>query len=149
MRVSAGDVSITIVTSEKYLLKSTSDRSEPNYRAFESALASMDGRGWARPTVLVMKGRKSPLHDRFLVADGRVWLSGNSLNAIGRRASVMIELPNPQEIMGHIAPLMDQAEPFEDWIKGKEPRAGRRRRTIGMPRVTYKRIVRPVDGAPH
>lgn len=114
--VTAGDVSIRIVTSEECLRRAPEDGSEPIASAMENILSNFVDLGWAKPEVLVMRGRHAPLHDRFLIADGRVWLSGNSLNAIGKRASVLIELPNPQEVLNHLGPIIAGAEPFAAWL---------------------------------
>jgi len=43
------------------------------------------------------------LHDRFLVVDGAVWFSGNSLNAIGQRESLIIKLPNPEPVIARLS----------------------------------------------
>jgi hypothetical protein len=67
----------------------------------------------------VMPGKVPQLHDRFIVADGRVWLSGNSLNAIGSRASILIEIPNPQEVLSHLRPIISAATPFDAWISDR------------------------------
>jgi hypothetical protein len=116
MAVTAGDVAIRIVTSEECLGREAEGGQEPVSVALERALSEFSAHGWSRPEVLVMKGRRAPLHDRFLVADGRVWLSGNSFHAIGARASVLIELPNPQEVLGHLRPYMERAEAFSTWF---------------------------------
>lgn len=116
LAVSAGDVSISIVTSEECLLSDTRGGAEKEFSLMERTLSELPGKGWAKPEVRVMRGRRAPLHDRFLVADGRVWLSGNSLSAIGKRASVLIEIPNPQEVLGHLKPIVDDATPFSDWL---------------------------------
>ena len=71
-----------------------------------------------------MPGRRAPLHDRFLIADGRVWLSGNSLNAIGTRASLLIELPNPEEVLNHLAPIIERTELFSTWLSQRRARTG-------------------------
>jgi hypothetical protein len=75
----------------------------------------------------VLAGESAPLHDRFLVIDGRVWLSGNSLNAIGERASVLIEIPDPEEILEHLNPILKDAKTFEQWLA---ERRARRKKTL-------------------
>jgi len=67
-------------------------------------------------SVHVAQGTQSTLHDRFLVVDGRVWLSGNSLNNIGERASVLIEIPEPTDIVKKLTDLRNDASPFEQWL---------------------------------
>ncbi|TDO96073.1 VPA1262 family N-terminal domain-containing protein [Flavobacterium sp. 245] len=43
----------------------------------------------------VLKGKKSPLHDRYIVIDDDVYLLGSSLNEFGSRATTIIKVPTP------------------------------------------------------
>ena len=43
----------------------------------------------------VLKGRKSPLHDRYIVIDNDVYLLGSSLNEFGARVTTIIKVPTP------------------------------------------------------
>ena len=43
--------------------------------------------------IKVMPGKKSPVHDRFLIVDGTVWVLGASLNEFGSRGSLLMKLP--------------------------------------------------------
>ncbi len=47
----------------------------------------------------VLKGKKSPLHDRYIVIDNDVYLLGSSLNEFGARATTMIKVPTPQVLI--------------------------------------------------
>jgi hypothetical protein len=47
------------------------------------------------------------LHDRFLAVDGAVWFSGNSLNAIGQRESMIIKLPDAKSVMSRLNAIFD------------------------------------------
>lgn len=124
MAVSAGNVSICIVTSEAHLDRKPTGDGQPRFTTMKRALSDLVRHGWAEPKVLIMTGREAPLHDRFIIADDRVWLSGNSFGAIGKRASVLIELPNPQEVLGHLNPFLEQAEPFSIWISQRQRASG-------------------------
>lgn len=42
----------------------------------------------------LLKGEKSALHDRFIVADDKVWMLGCSLNEFGERATTLIRVPS-------------------------------------------------------
>lgn len=68
--------------------------------------------------VKVLTGDKPALHDRFLVIDQNVWFSGNSLNNIGERLSLIIKLPHPEPIIEALDDLMASGRcmPFEEWI---------------------------------
>ena len=56
---------------------------------------------------------QSVLHDRFLVIDDAVWFLGNSLNALGDKASMIVKLPNPDEVIGKLETMLEQAESFD------------------------------------
>lgn len=120
LAVTSHNVSVTIITSAECL---AGDMDPPlqgaKDAAMEDILSKLHTEIWAVPSVCVMLGHRAPLHDRFILADGRVWLSGNSLNAIGSRASVLIEIPNPQEVLGHLKPFIDAAQPFGDWLANR------------------------------
>lgn len=80
---------------------------------FAEALRSFAARGMPTPEIRLLRGSKRPaVHDRFLVIDGDVWLTGNSLNAIGERASVMLKLPDPHSVCARLERLFDEAEPL-------------------------------------
>lgn len=44
----------------------------------------------------VLKGEKSPLHDRYLVVDDEAYLLGSSLNEFGKRATTLFKVPAPE-----------------------------------------------------
>lgn len=80
---------------------------------FREALRSFAERGVPTPEIRILRGAKNPpIHDRFLVIDGDVWLSGNSLNKIGKRASVMLKLPDPTSVSERLERLFDKAQPL-------------------------------------
>lgn len=47
--------------------------------------------------IRVMPGQKSPVHDRFLIVDGTVWVLGASLNEFGSRGTLLMKLPASPE----------------------------------------------------
>jgi hypothetical protein len=61
---------------------------------FESSLGELKGRGMKSVKALVLTGKTPPLHDRFLAIDGEVLFLGNSLNALGERASLILSVPD-------------------------------------------------------
>jgi hypothetical protein len=58
-------------------------------------------------SVRVMSGHR-PIHDRFLIADEKVWHMGSSLNAFGTRGTMLSEL---DDAPGMIPVLLQYAEP--------------------------------------
>lgn len=59
----------------------------------------------------------SVLHDRFLVIDETVWFLGNSLNALGDKASMIVKLPHPDEVIGQLEIMLNQGESFDCYIE--------------------------------
>ena len=57
-------------------------------------------------------GDPPAVHDRFLVVDGDVWLSGNSLNAIGDRAGMIVRLPDPEPVIARLNAFWRAARPL-------------------------------------
>jgi hypothetical protein len=51
--------------------------------------------------VRLMRG-KPAIHDRFILADGRAWLLGSSLNEFGSRGTMLLALPAPAEVSAEI-----------------------------------------------
>ena len=52
----------------------------------------------SKPEIRIL-GDSPGVHDRFLVIDGNVWFSGNSLNRIGERAGMIVKLPDPKPVV--------------------------------------------------
>ncbi len=67
--------------------------------------------------VMVLSGKSPELHDRFLVVDDDVWFMGNSLNTLGTRASMVIKLPNPDEVLSALKDFHNKSERFCDYRK--------------------------------
>jgi hypothetical protein len=118
------EVEVRIVTSAN-CLRQRSGAGELGDQ-MDGLLEQLSRENFASVSMLIMPGETPELHDRFIVVDGRVWFTGNSLNAIGSRASVLIEIPNPQYVLSHLKPIVSAAKPFHDWIKERrESRANR------------------------
>lgn len=81
--------------------------------------------------IKVMPGQKSPVHDRFLIVDGTVWVLGASLNEFGSRGSLLMKLPaSPdQGTSGSLAFSVSErvfdahwgtSNSLSDWVKRRE-----------------------------
>ena len=66
--------------------------------------------------IKVLTGDPPPVHDRFLIVDGTVWLSGNSLHTLGERAGVIVRLPDPTPIIEGINAFWRSAPALSDWL---------------------------------
>jgi hypothetical protein len=123
MAISRREVEINIFTSAKGF------GDDNKVAHMKSILEITTSRQLAKLCVKVMWG-KQKLHDRFIIADGRVWLSGNSLNRIGEKASMLIEVPNPDDIIGHLTPFARNTKLFSDWLSDRL-QARRRKCEVG------------------
>ena len=100
----------------------------------------------AAPAIRVLKGKAPRLHDRFLVVDETVWLSGNSLNTIGERAAMIVPISHPEPVIVRLDGMWADATPFDSWIAGS-PVSGFRtyetpRGPLGAARQAALRLLR-------
>lgn len=112
-------VDVTILTSSNCMR--SKDQTIPDKEAGEVLLhqAEQLWRQGEQLKIMVMGGNSAPIHDRFLVIDDAVWLSGNSLNAIGERAGLMMKLPAPGQVTDLVeGTLRDTAtKPLKLWAQ--------------------------------
>jgi hypothetical protein len=83
-------------------------------REFELGLQELEKKQSLKPDVRVLPA--SSLHDRFLVVDDEVWMVGNSLNSLGEKASMVVRLPNPDEVIARLQELVAKAPDLEAFI---------------------------------
>ena len=84
---------------------------------FARSLEALKKRGMQSVTALVFEGRPPPLHDRFLVIDDQVLFLGNSLNALGERASLILLVPDGEVILAKLHGMARQAMPFNSYAE--------------------------------
>lgn len=72
-----------------------------------------------KPEVRILTGSPPPVHDRFLVVDGTVWFSGNSLNRIGERAGMIVKLPYPEPVVQRLEAFWGNAPSLSDWLSNR------------------------------
>jgi hypothetical protein len=82
---------------------------------FERALITLRTRRVKSVTALVLSGKAPPLHDRFLVIDDEVMFLGNSLNALGTRASLILIVADSEPILAKLRAMARLALPFETY----------------------------------
>ena len=86
---------------------------------FQGALETLERRGVPNARVGVLAGRSPPLHDRFLSVDDDVWFLGNSLNALGDRASLILKVPDSEPLLARLHAMIGTSIPFEDYKSGR------------------------------
>ncbi len=84
---------------------------------FSTEVERLKKEGNADIEIMVLPGKSPTLHDRFLVVDDEVWFLGNSLNTLGERASMIIRLPNPDEVLRELDKMLRQAQTFDAYLK--------------------------------
>ena len=68
---------------------------------------------------IAVTGHEMPFHDRFIIVDNKeVWLSGTSFNSLGTRASSLIKLYSPEDVIAKLAEIKSSAtiSHLEDWL---------------------------------
>lgn len=68
----------------------------------------------------VLVGKKSPLHDRFIVIDHDVYLLGSSLNEFGDRTTTISKVPDPKELIAQAVAWWEDGEKcprIEDFVQ--------------------------------
>ena len=75
-------------------------------------------------TCRVLSGRNgAPVHDRFLMLDNDVFLLGSSLNELGRRATTLFRVPDPDYLRAELEKWWDarsnQSRPLNEWLLDK------------------------------
>ncbi len=88
--------------------------------SFSRSLATLSERGMKSVTALVLSGKPPPLHDRFLVIDDEVLFLGNSLNALGERASLILSVPDSEPILAKLRTMASVALPFETYASQRQ-----------------------------
>lgn len=88
--------------------------------SFTRSLATLSERGMKSVTALVLSGKPPPLHDRFLVIDDEVLFLGNSLNALGERASLILSVPDNEPILAKLQAIASAALPFETYASQRQ-----------------------------
>ncbi|MDH0648739.1 VPA1262 family N-terminal domain-containing protein [Pseudomonas sp. GD03858] len=73
----------------------------------------------------VLTGRKTKLHDRFLVVDDDVWFMGHSFSSLGDAPALILKVPNADEVIQQLFALTKSAPSFEKYLRDFDDRAKR------------------------
>ena len=120
------DVDLRILTSAEGLKESVSaeldlEQGSVLQRALDETFDTMS----AKPNIRVLLGKSSPIHDRFLVIDGMVWLSGNSLSTLGEKAGMIVRLPDPESVTGRLEAFWNDSRVLSEWLSDRAAAAGK------------------------
>lgn len=111
--VNSESISVTLLSSVLAFKSKVQEPSKTDDFSQRLAQLEKDAKVTAKPYVL----QSSMLHDRFLVIDDTVWFLGNSLNTLGDKASLIVKLPNPDEVIDQLEDMLNQAISFDDYKK--------------------------------
>jgi len=92
--------------------------------SFTRSLGTLSERGMKSVTTLILSGKPPPLHDRFLVIDEEVLFLGNSLNALGERASLILQVPDSEPILANLRSMAKMAIRFEAYVSQRQQASG-------------------------
>lgn len=120
------DISYEAVTSGKFILQVEKEQNKkgvmPEFllsQQLQSHVQKNYGSHFTRPIkVSVLGGKSSPIHDRFLIVDDMVWHLGGSFNSIGKSASVVCQMADPQPILARLDAIIEKRSlPLADWVR--------------------------------
>lgn len=115
--VHAAEVSVTLLTTS---LAFEADRDTGKIKieslvAFKEGLEELSRHQQLNTEVVVIS--PSSLHDRFLVVDDDVWFLGNSLNSLGEKASMIVKLPDPDEVTERLIELVRKGKTLDSYLE--------------------------------
>lgn len=112
--VHGSEVSVTLLTTKLAFKGTPATNKQTMLKAFKDSLDNLKKYQQLTPAVRVIPA--ASLHDRFLVVDDNVWFVGNSLNSLGEKASMMVRLPDPSEVIERLKELSSQAPTLETYL---------------------------------
>lgn len=126
IHVTSLNVVLKIITSAAFLKREVD--SEPESRQGELLYGVIDSLSKQKIDVkcYVLRGKKSPLHDRFIVVDDEVYLLGSSLSEFGARATTLYRVPDPYLLIRQAEQWMKDettCPSLKEWMNNREVQA--------------------------
>jgi len=115
------ELNVSLLTTKLAFNPKPDEAKRSLLEAFKLSLSDLSKHQQFVPKVSIISS--SRLHDRFLVVDDNVWFVGNSLNSLGEKASMIVRLPNPNEVIDRLQDLAAHAQSLDAYI-GQLPKAG-------------------------
>jgi len=112
-------VKINILTGPEHLRRTEPDSNECIGDIMLRKQKELRERKLLVDITIVVTGHEMPFHDRFIIIDNKeVWLSGTSFNSLGTRASSLIKLYSPEEVIAKLGEIKSSATKnnLEDWL---------------------------------
>lgn len=110
------EVSVTLLTTKLAFnpRPKSVDTKSGLLQSFAQSLDDLNKHQQLVPDVRIISS--SSLHDRFLVVDDDVWFVGNSLNNLGVKASMIVKLPDPNEVIERLHALAVAAPKLDAYV---------------------------------
>jgi hypothetical protein len=99
------EINVSILTTNQAFNTKDKNSKQDALASFMDSLAQLKKHQKLEPKVTVIP--ESALHDRFLIVDSDVWFVGSSLNSLGEKSSMIVRLPNPDEVIIRLEVLAD------------------------------------------
>nr|WP_253426732.1 VPA1262 family N-terminal domain-containing protein [Pseudomonas sp. GGS8] len=112
--IHGSEVSVTLLTTKLAFKPKPTETKLGLLEEFKRSLDDLNKHQQLSPEIRVISA--SRLHDRFLVVDDDVWFVGNSLNSLGGKASMIVKLPNPDEVIDRLQGLGCKAPSLDAFI---------------------------------
>ncbi len=115
--VHGSEVSVTLLTTSLAFQpqRDAGQTKVEQLHVFKRSLEELNKHQQLTPDVRVISA--SSLHDRFLVIDDDVWFVGNSLNSLGEKASMIVKLPDPNEVIERLHELVTTGKTLNTYLK--------------------------------
>jgi hypothetical protein len=69
--------------------------------------------------IRVMRGKKPPIHDRFIYADTRLWQLGSSINRFGSRGTGIVAVGDPAEFVEDVERVWSESSTLHQWLAAR------------------------------
>ncbi|TDM05086.1 MAG: hypothetical protein C4K60_20025 [Ideonella sp. MAG2] len=112
--IHGSEVNVTLLTTALAFEATDTESRKDQLQIFSKQLAHLKDIQRLEPDVRVVPSSK--LHDRFMVVDNEVWFVGNSLNSLGVKASMIVRLPNPDEVIDRLEVLRLDAPSLANYV---------------------------------
>lgn len=109
------EVSIEVLTSQLAFTGKAEEKLE-QAKVLKAELSHAEQDTQRNIHAKVLTGQNPVLHDRFLVIDNQVWFMGNSLSDIGQRASMILKVPYPEEVVNELLEVQQDAINLDEFI---------------------------------
>lgn len=124
--VTSLDIVLKIITSAAFLKSKVDSESESRQGNLLCEVIDSFSKHKINVKCYVLRGKKSPLHDRFIVVDDEVYLLGSSLSEFGSRATTLYRVPDPNLLIRQAERWMKDETiclPLEEWMNNREVQA--------------------------